>query len=116
MEFHEWLIRARKRHGLSQKELGKRAGLSHTAISNVECGKCHARRKNMIKLKAVIDEADAELSLRTSNGDAIRNMPDEELVFYINCQQMECKISPPDRDCYLCKLNWLQREAKGGKV
>lgn len=45
-----------------------------------------------------------------TNGDNIRSMDNEELVFVIPCPRTSCSIARNDRDCYTCKLRWLDSE------
>ena len=131
MEFREWMRETRKRKHLSQGELAKMAGLSQTAISWIERGKAMPYKRNQRKITAALNAAPDRLEMPVyavreppgtpapapeggqTNGDMLRRMDDEELVFHINCPIHECKIRLPDRDCYQCKLGWLSEKAKG---
>lgn len=44
-----------------------------------------------------------------TNGDYVRSLPDEELVFVIHCLKT-CTIPNNDRDCYKCKIDFLKKE------
>lgn len=127
MTFGAWCRQERKRKHLSQAELAKMVGMSHTGIGTIERGLCAPYKKSQRKIAAALNAAKDRTimpaySLReeraavpavtvVTNGDAMRAMDDEELVFLIKCPEHECLVSAADRDCYGCKLNWLKRPA-----
>lgn len=47
--------RARKLHGLSQKELGSKAGLGQDTISLIETGNRATKVENLLSILAVLD-------------------------------------------------------------
>jgi predicted transcriptional regulator len=64
---------ARGMLGISQMELGRMVGLSHTSIANIESGASVARAKNMAKIQAALEEAGATfLDETASNGVGVR--------------------------------------------
>lgn len=138
MDFGRWVHDTRKRKHITQAELGKMTGMTQTAIGQIERGERTPYRRNQKKITVALNAARdrtavpdyaiparggkrAGLAGPMSNGDAIRRMVDEELVFYIPCPIRECKVPYNDRDCYQCKLGWLRAkpkktEAEGGDV
>lgn len=47
---------ARKKKGLTLKQLGSKIGLSHAALSKIESGKSHPTRQTLIALSRVLED------------------------------------------------------------
>ena len=126
MDFGEWVRSERKRKHLTQAELARMAGVSQFTICYCERGEHILIKKNQQKITAALNAAQDRLrvpdyALRggvarpepqetkaMTNGDVIRMMTDEELVFVIHCLKCECSIPQNERDCYRCKLDYLR--------
>ncbi len=66
---HQQIRGARAMLGLTQAELGARAGFSKTAITNIESGKSDAKGSTLRAIQKALEEAGAEFS---ADGRAVR--------------------------------------------
>ena len=108
MEFRVWMREMRKRKCVSQRDLARMTGLTQTAISFIELGKTTPYARNKKAIIAALQSAPNPAKPKETNGDMLRRMEDGELVFRINCPKHDCGVAMNDRDCYQCKLDWLQ--------
>ena len=74
-ELARLVIRHRARLGLSQKELAKRVGTSHSAISRIESGR---HRTSVVTLKRLAEALDLRLVVGFESGSEER--PERELI------------------------------------